>query len=106
MLSAYRAYYQNSSRVFCQNSSNFVKIWRRFFASDENLSYWHETSSIPLIYETTGISFRKATEKFPDKEFFSFPYQNIRKTYAETFQEVKKNKKFFFNLKKFILILI
>ena len=45
------------------------------------LSYAHGTSTVPLLGETIGETFRRTAEKFPDREALVVRSQNYRATY-------------------------
>lgn len=72
-------------------------IYRRLFVASRlqlsarfssNLSYTHAASNIPFRTTTIDDELRKSVERAPDQELFIFKHQQIRRTYAQLYEDV------------------
>ncbi|KAK0413043.1 hypothetical protein QR680_006563 [Steinernema hermaphroditum] len=70
------------------SSRRFLNI--RSNCSPSEWSYIHGASPTPFLNDNISQCFRKGVEKVPDKEAFVFKNENVRKTYAQAWDDSRK----------------
>jgi acyl-CoA synthetase (AMP-forming)/AMP-acid ligase II len=66
------------------NNNNFIKM------IEQEKSYIHGCSTIPLLFDTIGQRLRLAASKVPDREVAIFKKEGIRKTYKQLLIDSEK----------------